>query len=104
MVLEEVGVSHDYYGVCTDVLISLGCYLTFPSCDTITGDALPFCEEDCNATNFILQPCLGLLNTDDDLANLMRSFDCSDISSYLPIFLAVNVTQCINGTEYSKYS
>ena len=100
--LEEIEMSHDFSEECTNVLISLGCYLTFTPCDPVTGDALPLCTESCNTTNSLIQPCIDAVHS--DLADLLMSFDCSNASSYLPTFIFKDFTQCINGTDFSKHT
>ena len=83
---------------CTNILISLACFATFPPCDPNTGEALPLCPEDCEATNELVWPCIANSTSESELANLGRMLNCSDADSYLPSFVHVSDSMCISGT------
>ena len=94
----------DDWEYCSNVLLSLGCYLTFPPCDPVKGNALPICTmdpENCNTTNHYLQPCIDRMVSDSDLAELVKSFNSCNSSSYLPTSVSIDSQQCISGSNFS---
>ena len=99
--LNAIDVKRWFYENCTSVLLSLGCYLTFPPCDS-APDVITICTEDCDQINSLIQSCVELLSSDSDLAELARAFDCSSTNSYVPNNLKPDPHQCINGLTFGK--
>ncbi len=88
---------------CTDIVLSLGCYITFPPCDPDTGDALPLCLETCDVEYASIQSCLSMVTLVNELTIMMSLFNCSDVNSYLPDFVRVNSSLCFNSTKLREF-
>ena len=102
--LREVVASGNFDQNCTDIVLSLGCYITFPPCDPDTGDALPLCLETCDVEYASIQSCLSMVTLVNELTIMMSLFNCSDVNSYLPDFVRVNSSlRCINSTKLREY-
>ena len=97
--LREVDASGNYDQNCTNILLSLGCYITFPPCDPETGDALPLCLETCDVEYASIHSCLSMVPLVNELTIMMSLFNCSDANSYLPDFVRVNSSLCIKSCE-----
>ncbi len=97
--LEEIVASDNFDENCTDILVSLGCYITYPPCDSETGDAIPLCTENCNTEFASIQSCVAQVTVNNELSARMAMFNCSDVSSYLPEFVQFNSSQCVNLTD-----
>ena len=82
--LEEIVASGNFSENCTNTITSLGCYITYPPCDSETGDAIPLCTENCDTEFASIQSCVAEVTVNNDLSNMMRMFNCSDVNSYLP--------------------
>ncbi len=87
---------------CTDIILSLGCYITFPPCDPETGDALPLCLETCDVVNDLIQSCATMITLESVLATMISLLNCSDVNSYLPEFVHGNYDQCVNVTDMGE--
>ncbi|XP_064397080.1 receptor tyrosine-protein kinase erbB-2-like isoform X2 [Halichondria panicea] len=97
--LGEVAASDNFDQNCTDILLSLGCYITFPPCDPETGNALPLCLEACEVEYASIQFCLSMVTSVNELTIMMSLFNCSDANSYLPDFVLVSSSLCINSSK-----
>ncbi|XP_064397081.1 tyrosine-protein kinase Mer-like [Halichondria panicea] len=97
--LGEMVASGNFDQNCTDIVLSLGCYIMFPPCDPETGDALPLCWEACEVEYASIQSCLSMVTSMNELTIMMSLFNCSDVNSYLPDFVHVNSSLCINSTK-----
>ena len=101
--LGEVATSGNLDQNCTDILFSLGCYITLPPCDPETGDALPLCLEVCEVEYASIQSCLSMITSVNELTIMMSLFNCSDVNSYLPDFVRVRSSLCINSTKLREF-
>ncbi len=108
--LEEIVGSGNFSENCTDILVSLGCYITYPPCDSETGNAIPLCTENCIEKFGLIQSCFVESEIDltqnsnyGALEKTMDFFDCKDVSSYLPEFLHIASDQCINSTDFGEF-
>ncbi len=101
--LGEVVASGNFDQNCTNILLSLGCYITFPPCDPETGDALPLCSETCDVEYASIRSCLSIVTSVNELTIMMSLFNCSDANSYLPDFVRVNSSLCINSTKLREF-
>ncbi len=101
--LREVVASGNFDQNCTDILFSLGCYITFPPCNPETGDALPLCLETCDVEYASIHSCLSMVTSVNELTIMMSLFNCSDANSYLPDFVRVNSSLCINSTKLCEF-
>ncbi len=97
--LEEIVASSNFSENCANTITSLGCYITYPPCDSETGDAIPLCTENCDTEFASIQSCVAEVTVNNDLSNMMRMFNCSDVNSYLPNFIKVNSSVCIISKE-----
>ncbi len=100
--LEETIASGNFDQNCTDIVLSLGCYITFSPCDPGTGDALPLCLETCDVVNDLIQSCVTMITSESVLAIMISLFNCSDVNSYLPDFVHGNYDLCINVTDLGE--
>ncbi len=101
--LGEVVASSNFDKNCTDIILSLGCYIMFPPCDPETGDALPFCLETCDVEYASIQSCLSMITSVNELTIMMSLFNCSDVNSYLPDFVLVNSSLCFNSSKLREF-
>ena len=87
---------------CTSALTFLSCYYIYPPCDSTTMDVLPLCPELCDDLTALVQKCLETV-PENELSTILMNFNCSNTSTYLPSFVHMDRTQCVdNETNVGK--
>lgn len=87
---------------CQSVLLNLACYFEFPPCDSDTSNVIPMCLESCDVFSALVDPCLSAMNSYNPFVQILREINCSDPFSYLPEFVIIDNTTCVDASELSE--